>query len=617
MIRFLFILIFLIINSNIASAQQLPAPTSGTATSPAANCIDRQCAYNEFNGNAAAINNLCGLTKVEVGLRSKDCAQMFIESVMNRAAALSKPGTCSNTVQSRLNDTPYWGAGSKRLSNTAAEHATCIEALNGALSGSNTCNYCTDNASAGLAQRRQAAGNPGVWCDFGGGKEFFYTNYNGSGSGGVPAHKAWRQREEGKNTGQACTPRNVEAPPNNTQNTPEGSSPPPASSPPVGFTPGNPTQIHFNNLSQALKAIWVATLQIMTSQLSAIMMEQTLAIGTFFDAKHQLESQRLMQEKLAQAHKDYQPSEQMCQVGTFVRNLANTEKRAELTKAAMAQSAINRELATGDVSTFDIVSDEKTKMTAYLDKFCSPDDNGQQNQLICNNKDKERMNADINYTQTIGAPLTIPLNMMDGTTKPEEENLFMLMDYLFMNNRSPWVSKTVINTRAFREPYQNMRSLTAMRSVAQNSFAHIIGEKTESPENSDESNAPFIKSLMKEMGVKDDEIERTIGKNPSYYAQMEVLTKKIYQDPKFIVNLYDKPTNVKRLKAAMTAIKLMQDRDIHNALMRREMLMSMLLELQLRQEQQDLLRGELNDVLESQPLPNNNNGNTQGTGQGF
>jgi len=371
----------------------------------------------------------------------------------------------------------------------------------------------------------------------------------------------------------------------------------------------NSANANYSSLSTALKYIWVSTLQIMTTDLTSTMMQQVFAVGTFFDAKDQMEAQRLIQEKTAQAHKDYQPSLQMCEVGTFVRNLANTEKRAELTKTAMSQSSLSRMLGTGDVSTFNgINSDRKSKMIAYLDTYCSKDDNGKQNRDICANTDRSRANADINFTQNIGIPLTIPLNMLDDETKPEEENLFMMLDYLFMAKSFPNVSKSVIDGLPFQKPYQNMRSLIAMRSVAQNSMAHIIAEKTESPEYStenDESVTPFIFALMEELGIASDDIENAIGENPSYYAQMEVLTKKIYQHPEFISNLYDKPANVKRLKAAMTAIKLMQDRDIHNAVMRREMLMSMLLEIKLREDQQDKLTQEIDTIIDVDLLPPN------------
>jgi len=368
----------------------------------------------------------------------------------------------------------------------------------------------------------------------------------------------------------------------------------------------NSANANYNSLSTALKYIWVATLQLMTTDLTSTMMQQVFAVGTFFDAKDQLEAQRLIQEKTAQAHKDYQPSLQMCEVGTFVRNLANTEKRAELTKTAMSQSSLSRMLGTGDVSTYGgIASDRKSKMIAYLDTYCSKDDNGKQNAEICNNTDRSRANADINFTQNVGIPLTIPFNMLDGDTKPEEENLFMMLDYLFMAKSFPNVSKSVIDGLPFQRVYQNMRSLIAMRSVAQNSMAHIIAEKTESPEDAEETVTPFIYALMKELGIGTNDIEGAIGKNPSYYAQMEVLTKKIYQHPEFISNLYDKPANVKRLKAAMTAIKLMQDRDIHNAIMRREMLMSMLLEIKLRENQQEKLTQEIDTLVDIDLLPPN------------
>lgn len=617
----------------LAADAQLTAPNQNTTPSPGANCIDRSCAFNEFNGNDAAINNLCGLAKVETGMGNPRCVQMFIESVMNRAAALSRPGTCSNTVQSRLNDTPYWGAGSKRSQNTPAEFQICLSALNGALSGSNLCNYCTDNASDQpgnpLRTNRLNAGNPGVDCEYAGGQvELFYTNINGSGSGGVPAHARWRREQEQLNSAQNCTPQNVSAQ-NGTQNVDQGSNPPSEQQSPGQQSPGQqgggstssfnstpPGQIALNNLSDALKFIWVATLQVMTSQLTAVMMEQVLAVGSFFDAKQQLETQRLYRQKHAQAHKDYHPSEQMCEIGTFSRNLANTEKRAELTKTAMAQSSLSRMLGTGNVTTGDEF-DEKSKMIDYLDKFCSPNDNGNQNSAICNNTDQSRMNADINYTQTIGMPLTIPLNMLDDDTKPEEENLFALLDNLVMHDAFPWKSKNAINQLRFREPYQDMRSLIAMRSVVQNSFSHIISEKTESPESNEESNAPFLKALMREMGLNDEEIIETIGENPSYYAQMDVLTKKIYQHPEFIANLYDKPANVKRMKAALTAVKLMQDRDIHNAMQRREMLMSLLLEIQLRRDQQELLTQDIPSAINAAGNTPSTTPSTEGTGEGF
>ena len=90
-----------------------------------------------------------------------------------------------------------------------------------------------------------------------------------------------------------------------------------------------------------------------------------------------------------------------------------------------------------------------------------------------------------------------------------------------------------------------------------------------------------------------DEANRFLASNtgePSYYAQMEILTKKLYQNPNFYANLMDKPTNVKRTLTAMKGVELMQNRDIFESLQRQEMLMSLLLELDVRAEQSEVER---------------------------
>jgi hypothetical protein len=73
-----------------------------------------------------------------------------------------------------------------------------------------------------------------------------------------------------------------------------------------------------------------------------------------------------------------------------------------------------------------------------------------------------------------------------------------------------------------------------------------------------------------------------MGENPSYYAQLEILAKKIYQDTDFYANLYDKPANVSRKLVSMKAIELMLDRAIYESQLRREMAVSVTLSSKLR-----------------------------------
>ena len=65
---------------------------------------------------------------------------------------------------------------------------------------------------------------------------------------------------------------------------------------------------------------------------------------------------------------------------------------------------------------------------------------------------------------------------------------------------------------------------------------------------------------------------------------MEILAKKIYQNPDFYVNLYDTPANVARKKVALRAIELMLDRAIYESQIRQEMVMSVLLSSKLRSD---------------------------------
>ncbi len=62
---------------------------------------------------------------------------------------------------------------------------------------------------------------------------------------------------------------------------------------------------------------------------------------------------------------------------------------------------------------------------------------------------------------------------------------------------------------------------------------------------------------------------------------MEILAKKIYQNPDFFAGLYDSPANVERKSVALKAIKLMLDRAIYESQIRQEMAYSVLLSSRL------------------------------------
>ena len=376
----------------------------------------------------------------------------------------------------------------------------------------------------------------------------------------------------------------------------------------------------FDDQAEALKKIWVATLQMMTSQLTAAMMDQVTAVGMLFDAKHQLEVQREFQRLTAQAHKDYHPSAQMCVVGTFVRSLTESERYSDLTQIALSERMLDRETISGDVLTLEgSTSDYRSRLDHFIEKSCNekdagkgPDGNyGLSNLCKNGNKDAKRKDMDVDYTTQISAPLTIDIDFVKGgEPTAAEEDIMALLNNLFYNDPFPEIEPSKTQLKGMSQPLQNMRSIIAMRGIAQNSIANIVAEKTASPDAA--SAMPFIRALIKEFGLDQTEIDKLFGENPSYYAQMEILTKTLYQHPHFVMNLYDKPTNVKRIRAAMRAIKLMQDRDINEAMLRREMLLSMILEIRIREYQAEVLdsiRGQLGTGRGPVNRPNNNPAN--------
>ena len=350
--------------------------------------------------------------------------------------------------------------------------------------------------------------------------------------------------------------------------------------------------------TQELREMWIPAFALMTEQLTAVMIAQVQAIGMFLDAKHQLETQRLFQEKMAEAHKDYHPSEQMCTFGTFARDLSATERIAVSTRTAVAQHIMNRETGNGASVGATQLSDRLSRLLKFRESFCDPGDNDMGLGTLCPTPpDAAMRNRDINYTRTLDQPLSLDINLTDPTVTPDEETVFGLVDNLFAHKPLHRPPETEMDTYKYQYFYSNLRAVTAMRSIARNSFANIIAMKTATPNVNDQtSNVPYMRALLREFGLSADEITLMLGQNPSYHAQMELLTKKIYQSPTFYTNLYDKPANVDRIRAAMKAIKLMQDRDIQSSLMRREMLMSMILEVRLREKAEDVYSETENDL---------------------
>ncbi len=382
-------------------------------------------------------------------------------------------------------------------------------------------------------------------------------------------------------------------------------------------------------------------------QFTAVALQQAMAIGMFIDAENQLAAQRMLQEIQAQAHKDYQPSVGLCEFGSVMKSLAASERLGEVTATVLSQRSQDRQL--GQVDTLGAYGHELDKggrIMQFKSLFCDPSDRdavlrdaGDGLEAVCHtlhssnfNNVVERLNKDIDYFTLFDGSNNLSIDFTNNSIVSEEslgppgegdihnedeEHIFAMAAHLYgYDNFARIPAKLIRNDpdkplSSAQKAYLDMRSIVAKRSVAENSFYAIAGMKTQGIQipRLDSSGNPvadvngrdimdpmssriYMESILEQLGVPDTESVSILGESPSYYTQMEILTKKIYQNPNFYTNLYDKPANVKRKTVAMQAIKLMQKFDMLKSFLRGEASVSILLELAIVE-----LQGEVEDQI--------------------
>lgn len=318
-----------------------------------------------------------------------------------------------------------------------------------------------------------------------------------------------------------------------------------------------------------------------------------MMIGAFLDGESALNSQRTLQELNAGALKDYTVSDSICKFGTLSRSLAASEGRSRGTKIVLAERSQNRQLGQKNMASEEgSAQDRIARYNEFIKNFCDPSDYGSAMSSICTAPppDKNR-NIDINYTRLIDAKKTLDIDFMSGAAKAspsdDERAVIALANNLYAHDvldrmQAGGLSQTdeVDN----RSTYQDQRAIVAKRSVAENSFNAIVGMKA----SGSTASQTYMQNVLTKMGLSAADAKKYLGDKPSYDAQMEVLTKKLYQDPGFYANLYDTPANVERQYAALQSFGLMQRRDIFETIVRSEMLLSMILEMEISKYQDDI-----------------------------
>jgi hypothetical protein len=332
-------------------------------------------------------------------------------------------------------------------------------------------------------------------------------------------------------------------------------------------------------------------LMMWTQELTTAAMTETYAIGAFFDAKHQLETQALLQTKMADAYRDYKPDVGMCTIGTIARGLGQTSRSGELVAHTIVENQIDRLTNTRGASGASGDSGDKDARIRLLrSRFCDARDAaGLMGRSLCNPATAVAgRNRDVDFNMTVMEPLTIDVDFADNNRTGPEEDVMGLSANLYAHKVLSPFPDHLLNDARGRSYMLDQRAIAAKRSVASYSFGSIVGMKAAGSAAS-AGNAQYLRAVLEQLGAPQADTETYIGARPSYYAQMEMLTKKIYQDPEFYTNLYDAPANVERKSAAIRAVRMVQDMDKFNSVLRSEQSLSVLLELYLEDMQKDIV----------------------------
>lgn len=316
---------------------------------------------------------------------------------------------------------------------------------------------------------------------------------------------------------------------------------------------------------------------------------ETVIYGVFLDVQNLISAQRAMQELSSDSLKNYTVSDTICKFGTLSRSLALSESKAKANQLVMSKRSLNRQLGQAKTSSAEgEAADRAARLKQFQANYCDPQDFGTGMKIMCVGTSSDaRQNIDINYTRAVDTKNSLDVDFTDATPTNDEKDIVALANNLYAHKVFSRIDTGALDKSGsvdMQSTYLDQRAVVAKRGVAENSFNQIVGQKSAGSTGS----KTYMLEVLKALGLDNTNAEKYLGTAPSYDAQMEVLTKKLYQDPAFYASLMDSPANVNRQYAALQSFGLMQKRDIFETVSRSEILMSLLLEMEIAKYQDNI-----------------------------
>lgn len=332
--------------------------------------------------------------------------------------------------------------------------------------------------------------------------------------------------------------------------------------------------------------------QQVADEMRNILLLRFAAIGAFIDASILNDTLREVEVLTTDTLKSYAPSDQICRFGTLSRALAGSESKVDTDRLVLSEVGLAKNLGKANtISAAGRGEEFQARLRVFADKFCDLKDNETGMSGLCPSatpsKDTD-LNRDVDYARLLANGVTINADMTDNNNTKDEASLFTLGHFLY-GHKQPLKRSSVTSfneTPGSLNAYNDYRSIVARRAAAQNTYNTLAAMKMAGSGGSE----TYMRQVLKQIGISGNAADRYLGAtetgdpvaNSSYNAQMNLLTKQIYQDPAFYANLMESRTNVKRTSASLQALGLMQGRDIYKSMARSEMLAAILVELEAR-----------------------------------
>ena len=298
------------------------------------------------------------------------------------------------------------------------------------------------------------------------------------------------------------------------------------------------------------------------------------------------------------AWRDAKPSEGLCTIGSSVQSLRASQTFSKMNTSLIADMATKR-LMNNDRYVRRPSDDIDYRFAVYQREHCSSSENGGTMGPVCKSgaNGGSRPGNDVNFIGLIDNAKTIDLGYESGEITPIATDISSMASLLYGNQVFPefkdsWLSNNNVNRETGDNLYMAVRSNAAKYNLAVSAFAQEVGERAAG----DPAARPYLEAIAQSMGMPQDEIDQYLGDRPSYRVQMEFLTKNIFQDPQFYVELGENEVNVEQKSAMLFAISNMLERKIYETAVFNELLLSSIVGAEIDKEQ-DVVNSKLQSAI--------------------